>query len=286
MLIDLHLHSTYSDGYLTPYELGKFVARHKIKIASLTDHNTVRGLDEFRLACAKSKIKFITGLELYVQLEKKKFNLSWYNFDDKDPALHNVLRDIQTKRRASVRRTLNKLSEYGFTVNTEAILDKYNHYVPINHIVDDIFKIPANKSRVKKEIGPDVREDEMISKYFYNSEIGRLSETYIEINKVINLRKKIGGQLVLNHPGKFGFIEKIVLEKLRKIGVDGLEVLSPHHSIGAVMFAQFIAEKNKFIWTGGSDFHRFEDNGARIQHAWEYFKIDSKNLKGIEKIIG
>ncbi|MBU4375047.1 PHP domain-containing protein, partial [Patescibacteria group bacterium] len=64
MLIDLQLHSTYSDGYLTPTELAGFLAKQGVKIAALTDHNTVGGLDEFRQACRACKIKPITGVEL------------------------------------------------------------------------------------------------------------------------------------------------------------------------------------------------------------------------------
>jgi len=62
--------------------------------------------------------------------------------------------------------------------------------------------------------------------------------------------------------------------------------LSPHHSIGAIMFAQHISTELKFIETGGSDFHRHEGDKYSLQNSWQYFKIDSKYLKGIEKIIG
>jgi predicted metal-dependent phosphoesterase TrpH len=62
MLIDLQLHSTYSDGYLTPTQIVKFIAKHGIKVAAITDHNTVSGLYEFRNSCKKYKIKPITGI--------------------------------------------------------------------------------------------------------------------------------------------------------------------------------------------------------------------------------
>jgi len=144
MLIDLQLHSTYSDGYLTPTELVKFIASKGVKVASLTDHNTVGGLDEFRQACRKYKIKPIVGLELYVKMGAKRFNLLWYNFDDKNPYLHEILRASQARRKNQVRLILKKLVKRGFKIKVDKILDKYNHYVPINHIANEIYFLPAS----------------------------------------------------------------------------------------------------------------------------------------------
>lgn len=280
------MHSTYSDGYLTPTELAEKIVGYGIKIAALTDHNTVGGLDEFRRACAARKIKSVAGLELYVKLDQVRFNLLWYNFDDKDPDLHKMLRLSQLRRKASVRKILKKLVVCGFRMDAEATLDRYNHYIPINHLVDDMVADRANRVRIVKELGDHFREEDVIRAYFYNKEIGQLRESYLNIHQVLALRKKIGGQLVLNHPGKYNQLSRAFLEKLKKIGIDGVEVLSPHHSIGAVMYAQFIADKLKFIMTGGTDFHRFEENSVFLQNPWEYFQIDSKYLKRVEEIIG
>jgi len=287
MLIDLQLHSTYSDGYLTPTGLAKFIAEQGVKIASLTDHNTVGGLDEFRQACRQYNIKPITGIELYVKLNNRRFNVLWYNFDDTDPELHDVLRNSQIRRRNKVRRILLKLNQLGFQINTEKILDKYTHYTPINRIIDDIWSAPANRAKIKKELNnKNPREGEIIHEYFRNPQIGILRESYINIERILKLRKKIGGQIILNHPAKHSYIKREAWEKFKQIGIDGVEVLSPHHSIGAVMFAQHLARELNFIETGGSDFHRHEGGKHLLQNSWQYFKIDSKYLKGIKKIIG
>ncbi len=286
MLIDLQLHSTYSDGYLSPTEVAQFISKLGIKIASLTDHNTISGQDEFRCACQKYNIKVITGLELYVKLNNKKLNILWYNFDDTDPELHKILRDSQRRRRGRVRAILEQLALHGFKIEVDKIIDKYNHYVPINHIVDDIMSNPFNRSKITKETGnKNPREDEIIRKLFHNNKYGHLHESYINIFRILKLRKKIGGQLILNHPAKYGYVQKDFLKKIKKLGLDGIEVLSPHHSVGAVMYLQFCARELDFVTTGGSDFHRFEGQRAPIQNSWQYFKIDSKYLRKINKII-
>src|SRR3989344_1900136 len=279
MLIDLQVHSTYSDGYLTPSELAKFLHSNGIKIAALTDHNTIGGLGEFREACKKYQIKAVSGLELYVKLNGKKFNLLWFNFNEESPELHKLLRDSQARRRGRARKILNELKSVGFSINTEKILDKYNHYIPVNHIVDDLWANSQNKLKIKRELNnPSPREEEIIRAFFYNKEIGRMEESYMNIERIIRLRKKIGGHLILNHPGKYGHITRAFLEKLKKMGIDGIEILSPHHSVGFTMYIQSIADELGFITTGGSDFHKFESRKTGLTHSWQYFKIEIDKL--------
>jgi hypothetical protein len=287
MLIDLQVHSTYSDGYLTPTGLVRFLKKQGVKTASLTDHNTVGGLDEFAQAAKKANIKPINGLEIYARLNSTCFNLLWYGFDEKSPDLHNLLRDSQVRRRRQVRRALHRLEKLGFEIETEKLLDKFNHYIPINHIVDEFLAEPGNQKRVRQELRTRViREGDVINHYFRNKEIGVLNETYIDVDKVVKLRKKIGGKLILNHPGKHGRIRLRLWDKLMKLGFDGVEVLSPHHSYGAVMYMQALARKYDFVETGGSDFHRFEGDNYPLQCSWDYFQIDSDHLRSIKEIIG
>lgn len=285
MLIDLQLHSTYSDGYLTPTEVVDFINAKGVKVAALTDHNTVGGLDEFRSACEARGIKAIAGLELYVKYKNKRLNFLWYNFDDRSPELHKLLRDTQVRRRKKVREALNKLVARGFKLKVEDILDDFNHYIPINQVVDRFLAVPENAARAKVELQTEIlREGDVISSYFQNKENGYLDNTYVNLERILRLKKEIGGQIIFNHPGKYNQLKRPILETLKGLGVDGLEVLSPHHSYGAIMYAQFMARELNFIETGGSDFHRPEGNNFLIQNSWDYFKINSSSLRRVNEI--
>jgi len=288
MIIDLQHHSTYSDGQLTPTGVANFAYSNGVKVASLTDHNTVAGLDEFRKACKKRKIKSITGLELYVKLNHKKFNILWYNFDDTHPALHDFLRETQTRRRGNVRRILNKVVEkIDLDLNIEKVLDSHSHYIPINGIVYSMWKSKKNQKIFEKDLGiKNPREEDIMMEYLKNKKYGVLNESYVAVNRVFKLREKIGGQIILNHPGKNGHLTREQIFHLKELGLDGIEVLSPHHSLGAVMYFQYLSNEMDFIETGGSDFHIFEGGRAKIQNSWNYYKIDSKFLRKIEKVIG
>jgi 3',5'-nucleoside bisphosphate phosphatase len=286
MLIDLQVHSNYSDGYLTPTELAGFLANHKVKVASLTDHNAVNGQAEFRTACRQYGIKAVTGLELYVRLKSQSFNILWFNFDEQSDELHKMLSDSQGRRRGKARKILTKLTEIGFNIEVEDVLSTCPNYIPVNRLVDSIMSDNKNRELAKKQIGlENPRESDVIKEYFYNKELGRFHNSLIDFERVLKLRKKIGGQLVLNHPGKFGFYRRPFLSRLSEGGIDAIEVLSPHHSIGAVTYAQALAKEFGWIMTGGSDFHRFERSIGPIEDSWQYFKIDSQHLNRIDEII-
>lgn len=286
MLIDLQTHSTYSDGYLSPTELAHFLAHQGVKAASLTDHNTVSGWGEFKRACEKYGIKPIPGIELYTKLNRKHLSILWYNFDHLDGELHEILRGSQARRRNQVKKILNKMVDRGFKININQLLDKYNHYISINHLIDDLMSVPANRNKIKKELKiAHPREEEIIHNYFFKSKNTKLNNSYINLKRIIALKKRIGGQLIFNHPGRYNQLNKDLLIELKKLSVGGLEVLSPHHSVGAVLYAQHLSQELNLISTGGSDFHLFEKRGA-LKFSWQYFKIESNNLKDIKKIIG
>jgi len=287
MLIDLQVHSTYSDGYLTPSQLADFLSDNNIKIAALTDHHTIGGLEEFKQACKKHNIKTLSGLELYVKLGHKKFSLLWYNFNPSDPALHNLLRTSQMRRRRQIRNALIKLKRRGFQINEDQLLDKYNHYIPLNHLIDRVSKISANKKIIIKKLKiPNPSQEEMLIKIFKNRAFTKISESYIGLKQILKLRKNIRGQLIFNHPGKYNHLDRKFILSLKQLGLDGLEVVSPHHSVGAIMYTQRLAREYGLIMTGGSDFHRFEPAPADLTNCYNYFKIDSNRLTGIKKIIG
>ena len=286
MLIDLQIHSVYSDGYLTPSQLANFLSTHNIKIAALTDHNTIGGLEEFKLACKKKKIKTINGLELYVKLNHKKFNLLWYNFNQHHPDLHALLRTSQARRRTQMRNALIKLKQHGLQINENQLLDNYNHYIPLNHIIDRVAKIPFNQKIIAKTLKTKTpNQEEIMMKFFKNPAFAKINESYIGLNQILKLRTKIHGQLILNHPGKYNRLHTNFISNLKKLGIDGVEVLSPHHTIGTTMHVQLLAQKYKLIMTGGSDFHCMELAQVALTSCYNYFKIDSKYLTNINKII-
>lgn len=292
MLIDLQLHSIYSDGYLRPAELVDFISKHNIKVASLTDHNTLHGLLEFKKVCKAKKIKAINGLELYCKYKNKKINILWYNFDENNQELLSLLEESRKRRLILVKKSLLRLKRRGFVIKADQLLEEFKNYIPVNRLSEKIISNKFNFNKIKKEfksvnkLDRDLREEDIMGILFFNKKENYLNESYINIERVIKIREKAGGHLVFCHPGKHNKYANNMAQKLKQIGIDGIEVLSPHHPIGAVMYAQFLSESLDMISTGGSDFHRFEENSENIKSSMDWFCIDSKNLRRIKEIIG
>ncbi|MEA2088497.1 MAG: PHP domain-containing protein [Patescibacteria group bacterium] len=285
--IDLQFHSTYSDGSLTPTELVQFLVKYNVKIAALTDHNTVAGIDEFFSACKKFNIKPITGIEIYARYNSERFNLLFYNFNKDNPDLHYFLRKTQIQRRRNVVRALKHWQEKGFDINIDRILEKYNKYIPINGIIRQIRKNSINEKRIKEDLKIDnPHEGEIIKYYFKTRRRYYLPETRVDVIRLVKLRKQINGSVILAHPAKNRVRQRLLDRLLKEKIIDGIEILSPHHSWDIISYYQHILKKHNVIFTGGSDFHGYSKHSQIVDCSWKYFKIHSKFLLNIHKIIG
>ncbi|NCF75019.1 MAG: PHP domain-containing protein [Xanthomonadaceae bacterium] len=285
--IDLQFHSTYSDGSLTPTELAQFLAKYNVKIAALTDHNTVAGIDEFFVACKKFKIKPITGIEIYARYNSERLNLLFYNFDKNNPELHNFLRRTQIQRKRNVLRALKYWQEKRFNINIDRILEQYNKYLPINGIIRQIRKNPINEKKIKEDLKMNnPHEGEIIKYYFKTRNRYYLPETRVDVRRLVKLHKQVGGKVILAHPAKNGVKRKLINKLLKEKVIDGIEILSPHHTWDIISYYQHISLNFNIIFTGGSDFHGYSKYPQAIDCSWRYFKIDSKFLPNIHKIIG
>ena len=287
MKIDLQVHSVFSDGYYTPAQLALFLHRYGIKAASLTDHNTVAGQDKFRRACAKYKIKTVSGLELYVRYKGRIFNILWYNYDPTAPKLLKMLESTWVRRRLFAEKVARRLRRLDLKFNLDKFIGQHPGYLPANHLADAIWAVPANRRKIKEALGLEIIREEDIMRYCLFPKIGpRLQDAHVSFTRILKLRRQIGGQLIFCHPGLNNKLKGKLLEELLKAGLDGVELLSPHHGINTVMYLTSIIKRLKIISSGGSDFHKPGDPGTKPRYAWEWFDIKSEYLPGIGKITG
>ncbi len=287
MLIDLQLHSKYSDGYLSPKTIAKMLNDFDVKVASLTDHNSISGLDEFKKACDSYGIKTINGLELYVTYKNYSFNVLWYNFDKNSKKLHSVLERTWSRRRNKILDLIFEVKKKGLIINEEKYLKKHQNYLPINHLVSQIWQNKKNQKTIINQLKNDApREEDIISHYFYPKDGLRLKEARISFNTLVKLRKEIGGQLFLAHPCLHRRINKKMIIELKELGLDGIELLSPHHNYSSIVILSSIIKELDLMATGGSDFHLPANEGTGPKYSWQWFKIDSSHLRKINKVIG
>lgn len=284
MKIDLQVHSLYSDGYHSPAQLARLLKMYQVKVASLTDHNTTAGQLEFKRACKKYNIKTVPGLELYVSYKGKTFNLLWYNYKD-SLELQKMLAETWRRRRQFAEKVNLRLKRLGLRFNLNHFINKHPYYLPVNHWSDALWRSYHNRKIVQKAMRAHETDEGFLRYCFYPSKGARLQEARVSLSRVLKLRKKIGGQLIFCHPGLHNKLKGNLLESLVKAGVDGVELLSPHHSYSDIFHLSLAAKKYKLITTGGSDFHKAGTEGTKARYAWDWFNIDSKNLSKIKEII-
>lgn len=199
--------------------------------------------------------------------------------------MENILKQTRVKRRSQVKKHLKKLGHFGLRADETKIFSSDSQYIPVNKIADQIISLnPGIIQKIFKTADP--HQENVIHYFFYNYEKNLvMPEVHINLENLLKIKKKIGGQIIFNHPGKYHQDSFSFYQKLKTLGLDGIEVFSPHHSIGAISRLFDISCKLNLIVTGGSDFHLNNSYGPKWKNALEYFHVNTKNLNGIQKII-
>ena len=121
MLIDLHVHSRYSDGEFYPGELIPFVKEHGVSVVSITDHDTISGLDQAVKAGKEYGIAVIPGVELTTYFENVEVHILGYDIDYKNKKFLKIINNLRDKRFLRVKRMLAKLRQEGVDIHDKDI---------------------------------------------------------------------------------------------------------------------------------------------------------------------
>src|SRR5258708_37925671 len=121
MRLDLHLHSTASDGVYSPTEVVKIALTNQVNVISLTDHDNVAGLEEARKAAASSGLTVLPGVELSSEEKKKDRHVLGYLFNPDDSAFLAVLAELRGARVGRAERIVQKLGDLGGQIPLERV---------------------------------------------------------------------------------------------------------------------------------------------------------------------
>lgn len=244
--IDLHVHTTASDGRFTPQEVVKLASAKGISYLAITDHDTIAGLEEASTACAKYKVHFFPGLEFSTSYEKQEIHLLGYNIDRTSPRLIAVLTQLQEARKNRITQMVIKLAEAGIDINIEDVQKKFTgKSLGRPHI-----------ALVLKERGIVRSIDEGIKNYLSPGCPAYIPRLRLSPFEAIDLIKKAHGFPVLAHPGLECPTE--LISALINHGLLGIEVFHPRHSTEQKAFYLKFAAPYHLLVTGGSDFHGHE----------------------------
>jgi 3',5'-nucleoside bisphosphate phosphatase len=260
--IDLHTHTTASDGALSPTELVRRAGRLALTVLAITDHDSTEGVDEATAAGQALGVEIIPGVEINCDVPGNEVHVLGYYLDHTDPHLAAELARLRDGRLGRARRMAEVLTEMGAPVDFQRILDLAGEgAVGRPHVAKALL-----------EAGHVTSYDAAFDKY-----IGRNSPAYVERMKfspmeACRLIRGAGGLPVLAHPvyhGRHGAITapfdlETGLPELIDAGLRGLEVYYPGYDAITVEYLLGIARRYKLLVTGGTDYHGIRPDGTDL----------------------
>lgn len=244
-LVDLHTHSTYSDGLLSPDELVEEAARRGVRYLGLTDHDTVAGIPETREAGQRLGVEIIPGVELSTSLAGGEgVHLLGYYIDTENPTLLEGLAGYARAREERMTRMIARLQMLGVTIAEEQV----------RALIGQGTVGRPHLARALIASGHVGTIPEAFDRYIGRGKPAYVPRPRVDPRDAIALVRAAGGIPVLAHPFSPGGVES-VLDRLVPAGLLGMEVDYGEYSPEDRETLRAIAQRRGLIATGGSDFH-------------------------------
>lgn len=260
--VDLHLHSTKSDGKLTPAELVEKAVGLGLKAIAITDHDSIEGVKE-AMVVAKGRIEVVPGVEISCDEPELGFmdvHVLGYFFDPDSKVLNDLLEKAKKERINQKKKIVRKLQKIGFKITFKEVVTLVKGEVGRPHIAQVLLKkYPKKFSSIR----------DVFLKYIHNSGPAYAERNHLtSVNEAIKAIVKSGGIAALGHPAVFKKedVPRLV-DYFIKCGGKGIEIYYPYAKLYAhegftirqeketiTRLKKMAREKNLFE-TGGSDFH-------------------------------
>lgn len=247
--VDLHCHSTASDGLLAPADVALRAAGNGVDLLALTDHDDIAGLPAAAAAAASVGMRFVSGVEVSIEWEGTQIHVVGLNFDPANQALNDGLASIRAGRVDRAQRMSAELEKIG-------VADAFagaNRFAENPNLISR-----AHFARYLVEIGlcKDVRS--VFESYLVPGRPGYVDHRWAELVDAVSWINGAGGVAVVAHPARYkisnGALRRF-LGDFRDCGGRAIEVVSGSHSLDDVGKFNRLAREFGFLASRGSDFH-------------------------------
>ncbi|MCG6906818.1 MAG: PHP domain-containing protein [Desulfobacteraceae bacterium] len=253
-MIDLHIHSTASDGTLQPHEIIARAAALGLQAIAITDHDSLEGVKSALRQPIPPALKFLTGVEIsaatppFIRLAGS-FHILGYGIDPQDPTLNDSLQVLRTSRENRNPAIIAKLNRLGIDITLAEVSTAAGEcQLGRPHI-----------ARVLVQKGVAASIDEAFKRLLGAGKPAYVDKHRISCREALQSIRDAGGVPVLAHPGLLSFETRCGLADavigLMEMGLMGLEVFYPEHSPAFTEACRRIARRHDLLMTGGSDFH-------------------------------
>lgn len=250
MTIDLHMHSTASDGTLSPTELMRFAAECGCNTVALTDHDTAAGVSEARSEAHRLGIRFIAGIEVSSLWGGCSIHVVGLGIDDTNPVLTRKVREFEVSRTRRAAQIAEKLAALGIP----GMLEKATAFA----------ENKLNVSRVHfalalLEAGAVKNQQEAFDRYLGDGKPAYIMAPWPTVAEAVDLIHTAGGIAVMAHPGRYHFKNDWTVDELMKdfaaAGGEAVEVISGSQQPDFTPRCLAWAREYKLLVSTGSDFH-------------------------------
>jgi predicted metal-dependent phosphoesterase TrpH len=248
-MIDLHSHTTASDGSCTPTELVALAARTGLTALGVSDHDTVDGLEEANVAASESGVELVPGIEISVDYPQGEFHLLGYYVDFRNPDFLARIRYLQENRVNRNALMVRKMQDLGFEVTLDEIVaESGGGQVGRPHMA---------RVLVKKGYAASIQD--AFDRYLADGQPLHVPKVKLTPPEAIELVHSAGGMAVVAHPKYMEYPTEAELAdelgRLKDAGLDGLECYYSQHTEAETEQYLRLARRFGFLVTAGSDFH-------------------------------
>jgi hypothetical protein len=253
MRIDLHMHSTFSDGLCSPTELVNKAVAKNLAAISLTDHDCLDGVDEAIAAGRQSNVEVLSGVELSCEFKGRDLHILGYGVDPDHIEFQEMLQRFRDTRHKRGLKIIEKLNKLGIAIEP-----------------DDVIAKSGQGALGRPHIAAVLAENKFVSSPVeaFEKYIGEGGPAYVPKYKMsppeaIRYIRTAGGLAFMAHPGIF-LKNMDEMTKLLAEGFDGVEVYHPKHDAATVEALVEMAEREDLLISGGSDYHGFTSRDLPI----------------------
>jgi predicted metal-dependent phosphoesterase TrpH len=256
--VDLHLHTTASDGVMTPSEVVRYAKAKGLQAIAITDHDTIEGLEEGLSEGRKIGFEVIPGIEISAEHSSGSMHLLGFFIDIHHALLNERLGYLQKARAERNPKIVENLNRLGIEMTYEEVLKASGGgQVGRPHIAQVLFE----KGYVRSF-------QEAFDRFLRKGAQAYVEKFRFSPKESIHFIKEAKGIAVLAHPNTLNMngyseLENLVLQ-LVKEGLKGIEVYYPEHNVLDVAKYKTLAERHGLLITGGTDYHGIEKNGLDI----------------------
>lgn len=247
--LDLHTHTTASDGIRSPRELIDAARADGLAALAITDHDCVDGLPEAVAYAQSIGFRLFPGIEFSIDYPTGSFHLLGFNVDFRDAELKVVLDDLSAKRSTRANRIVADLNEKGIDIDLDEVVAMAGG--------GTIGRPHVARVLIRRGYARDMADT--FANFMVKGKPGYVKKDKIAFDDAIRHIYRTGGIPIIAHPISIGYADYTQFEGLLKDfisrGVKGLEAYAPLHQAHDVSALVRLAEKYNLVITGGSDYH-------------------------------